>query len=321
MRILVAEDDAISRTLLERTLQRAGYTVISVENGAKAIAELVKQDAPRLALMDWLMPEMDGVEVCREIRRRKEHTYTYLILMSSRESKEDIVAGLESGADDYLTKPFDLDELKARLRTGHRILELEDHLVEARESMRFRATHDLLTSLWNRGVIVELMSHEIMRSRRERSCTAVMMCDIDHFKNVNDQYGHAIGDDVLREVARRLHNSVRSYDMVGRYGGEEFLVALSKCDPGSAVSRAENLRAKIAGRPIQTASKPVPVTISIGLALSTEFTECTVEEIMHQADMALYAAKAAGRNCVRVAKPGGIGKPVEEQPKETQVVP
>lgn len=320
MRILIAEDDAISRTLLERTLQRAGYAVISVENGAQAIAELVKQDAPRLALLDWIMPEMDGVEVCREIRRRKEYAYTYLILLSSKESKEDIVAGLESGADDYLTKPFDMDELKARLRTGHRILELEDHLVEARESMRFQATHDLLTSLWNRGVIVELMSHEIMRSRREHSCSAIMMCDIDHFKSVNDRYGHAIGDDVLREVARRLHNSVRSYDMVGRYGGEEFLVALNKCDPGSAVSRAENLRAMISGRPVQTAGNPVNVTISIGLALSTEFPECTVEEIMHQADMALYAAKAAGRNCVRVAQPLAIIKPAEEQRKDTQVL-
>jgi two-component system cell cycle response regulator len=320
MRILVAEDDAISRTLLERTLQRAGYAVISVENGAQAIAELIKPDAPRLALLDWIMPEMDGVEVCREIRRRKEQAYTYLILLSSKESKGDIVAGLESGADDYLTKPFNVDELKARLRTGHRILELEDHLVEARESMRFQATHDLLTSLWNRGVIVELMSHEIMRSRRERSCTAVMMCDIDHFKSVNDQFGHAVGDEVLREVARRLHNSVRSYDMVGRYGGEEFLVALNKCNPGSAVSRAENLREKIASRPIQTADKPVSVTISIGLALSSEFAQSTLEEIMHQADMALYAAKAAGRNCVRVAKPSGGGNPTEEQPTESQVL-
>jgi diguanylate cyclase (GGDEF)-like protein len=320
MRILIAEDDALSRTLLERTLQRAGYAVISVENGAQAIAELVKHDAPRLALLDWIMPEMDGVEVCREMRRRKEQAYTYLILLSSRESKGDIVAGLESGADDYLTKPFNIDELKARLRTGHRILELEDHLVEARESMRFQATHDLLTSLWNRGVIVELMTHEIMRSRRERSCTAVMMCDIDHFKAVNDQYGHAIGDDVLREVARRLHNSVRSYDMVGRYGGEEFLVALNKCNPGSAISRAENLREKIAGRPIQTANKPVSVTISIGVALSSEFAECTIEEIMHHADMALYAAKAAGRNCVRVASPSGIGTSAEDQPKDIQVL-
>jgi two-component system, cell cycle response regulator len=147
MRILIAEDDAISRTLLERTLQRAGNDVISVEDGGKALVELAKQDAPRLALLDWIMPEKDGVEVCREMRKRKEQAYTYLILLSSRESKQDIVAGLESGADDYLTKPFDVDELKARPRTGERILELEDRLVEARESMSFQATHDLLTSL------------------------------------------------------------------------------------------------------------------------------------------------------------------------------
>jgi len=320
VRILIAEDDAISRTLLERTLQRAGYDVIAVENGDQALVELVKQDAPRLALLDWIMPEKDGVEVCREVRKRKEQAYTYLILLSSRESKQDIVASLESGADDYLTKPFDVDELKARLRTGERILELEDRLVEARESMRFQATHDLLTSLWNRGVIVELVSREIMRSRRERSCTAVMMCDLDHFKSINDQYGHAVGDEVLREVARRLHLSVRSYDMVGRYGGEEFLVALNKCDAGSAVSRAENLRALIGGRPIQTAVKPVTVTISIGLALSHEFTDCPIDEIMRQADVALYAAKAAGRNCVRVAQPGIEFKGNAGQPKESPVL-
>jgi diguanylate cyclase (GGDEF)-like protein len=303
MKILVAEDDALSRTLLERTLQRAGYDVIAVADGAAALAELSRQDAPRLALLDWIMPEKDGVEVCREIRLRKEQAYTYLILLSSRESKQDIVVGLESGADDYLTKPFDMDELKARLRTGERILELEDRLVEARESMRFQATHDLLTSLWNRGVIMELVTRDVLRSRREGSCTAVMMCDIDHFKSFNDTYGHAAGDEVLREVARRLQNSVRSYDMVGRYGGEEFLVALNRCDPGSAVSRAENLRAVIGSRPFLAGNKRLTVNISVGLALSSEFGNCSVDEILHEADMALYAAKAAGRNCVRVAQP------------------
>ncbi len=320
MRILIAEDDAVSRALLERTLLRAGYEVIAVEDGAGALAELAKKDAPRLALLDWIMPEKDGVEVCREMRKRTEQPYAYLILLSSRESKQDIVAGLESGADDYLTKPFDAHELKARLRTGERILELEDRLVEARESMRFQATHDLLTSLWNRGVIVELVSREIIRSRREQTCTAVMMCDIDHFKGINDQYGHAIGDEVLREVARRLHLSVRSYDIVGRYGGEEFLVALNKCDPVSAVSRAENLRGLIGGRPIQTAIKPLTVTISVGLALSSEFTKCPVDEIMRQADMALYAAKAAGRNCVRVAQPALETKGCAEHPKDSPVL-
>lgn len=320
MKILIAEDDTISRTLLERTLQRAGYDVIAVENGAKALTELYRPDSPRLALLDWVMPEKDGLEVCSEVRRRKEQAYTYLILLSSRETKQDVVLGLESGADDYLTKPFDVDELKARLRTGERILQLEDRLVEARESMRFQATHDLLTSLWNRGVIVELITREVMRSRREQSCTAVMMCDIDHFKSVNDQHGHAAGDEVLREAARRLQNSVRSYDMVGRYGGEEFLVALNKCDPASAVSRAENLRTVIASRPFQVGGKRATITISVGLALSNEFTSCSVDEIMHQADMALYAAKAAGRNCVRLAAPAKIEASSEGQPKESPVL-
>jgi diguanylate cyclase (GGDEF)-like protein len=303
MKILVAEDDAVSRIMLERTLQRAGYEVTSVSNGVHALEELATQNPPRLALLDWIMPSKDGVEVCREVRGRRDRAYTYLILLSSKESKQEIVQGLESGADDYLTKPYDAEELKARLRAGERILELEDRLVEARESMRFQATHDLLTALWNRGVIMELLSREILRSRREKNCTVVMMCDIDHFKLVNDQHGHSAGDDVLREVARRLQNSVRSYDMVGRYGGEEFLVILNKCDASTASARAENLRAAISTKPIQAHSESLSLTISVGLALSTDFPNRDVDQIIHEADSALYAAKAAGRNCVRLAHP------------------
>ncbi len=194
------------------------------------------------------------------------------------------------------------------LRAGQRILELEVSLVEARESMRFQATHDLLTSLWNRGVIVELLVREIHRSRREKNCIAIMMCDIDHFKAVNDKFGHSAGDDVLREVSRRLQSSVRSYDMVGRYGGEEFLVVLNKCDPASAVARAENLRQAIFSQPIHLADTQLTLSISVGLALSSEFPHCDVEEVLHQADMALYAAKAAGRNCIRIAPPESADK-------------
>jgi diguanylate cyclase (GGDEF)-like protein len=320
MKILVAEDDLISRTLLQRMLRQAGYEVTAVEDGCRALAELTSEDPPRLALLDWIMPGKDGIEVCREVRRRKEHAYTYLILLSSRETKQDIVQGLESGADDYLTKPYDADELKARLRAGERILELEDRLVEARESMRFQATHDVLTSLWNRGVIVELMSREVVRSRREKSCSAVIMCDIDHFKAVNDQHGHAAGDDVLREVARRLQTSVRSYDMVGRYGGEEFLVVLSKCDPASAVARAENLRNTVAAKPIMLATKWQKVTISVGVAFSTDFPNRDADDILHAADMALYDAKESGRNCVRLAKPGMPAQQGEKAQAESPVL-
>jgi len=305
MRILIAEDDKVSRMMLEKTLHQAGYEVVAVEDGESALGELAKEDPPRLALLDWVMPGCDGLSVCRAIRQHSEQAYTYLILLSSKETKAEIVEGLQAGADDYLTKPFDIEELKARLRAGERILELEDRLVEARESMRFRATHDLLTNLWNRGVILELMDREISRSCRENSCTVVMMCDIDHFKQVNDQYGHAAGDDVLREVARRLQQSVRSYDMVGRYGGEEFLVALNRCDPRSAVARADNLRAVISGKPILARGKTLQVTVSIGLALSSDYRGCDIDGIIRNADSALYAAKAAGRNRVRIARPDG----------------
>ncbi len=317
MKILVAEDDRLSRMMLEKSLDKAGYEVISVNNGALALAALEADDPPRLALLDWVMPEKDGVEVCREVRAHRNRAYTYFILLSSKESKKEIVQGLEAGADDYLTKPYDEEELKARLRAGERILELEDHLVEARESMRFQATHDALTSLWNRGVIEELLGREIQRSRREKSCTVVMLCDVDHFKSVNDEFGHSTGDDVLRELARRLRNSVRSYDMVGRFGGEEFLVILNKCDPGSAPARAENIRLSVAKKPFPTRSKPLPVTISVGVALSTDFEGHSADDVLGKADNALYEAKGAGRNCVRVAHPAPTNSaPNEAPPRE-----
>jgi two-component system, cell cycle response regulator len=155
MKILIADDDPVSRRLLDKTLLRAGYDVIAVENGVAAAEELCRQDGPRLALLDWEMPELDRPAVCHEVRKKKDQGYVYMILLTSKGLKTDIVTGLGSGADDYLTKPFDSGELKARLRTGERILHLEGRLVEAREDMRFKATHDSLTSLFNRGVIVD----------------------------------------------------------------------------------------------------------------------------------------------------------------------
>lgn len=302
MKILIAEDDLLSRMMLEKSLERAGYEVIAVDDGLRALSALDTDNPPRLALLDWMMPEKDGVEVCREVRYCRERAYTYLILLSSKEAKQDIVQGLEAGADDYLTKPYDEEELKARLRAGERILELEDRLVEARENMRFQATHDPLTSLWNREVIAELLSREIDRSRREKSCTVVMLCDVDHFKQVNDHYGHSTGDDVLQEIAHRLQHSVRSYDMVGRFGGEEFLVILNKCDACSALTRAENIRQAINKRPFQTRSGPLEITISVGVALSTDFEQSSLDEMLAATDAAMYAAKGAGRNCVRAAQ-------------------
>src|SRR6202167_5667252 len=234
MKILIADDDDMSRRLLEKTLEGKGYEVIAVDNGRLALQQLSLPEGPRLALLDWMMPELDGPGVCQEVRKDQERPYIHIVLVTSKGSKQDVVAGLEAGADDYLTKPWHPAELTARLRVGQRILQLEDRLVEARETMRFKATHDSLTSLFNRGIIVDLLSRELLRTRREKGCTVVIMGDLDHFKAVNDRHGHLVGDEVLREIARRLLASVRSYDFVGRYGGEEFLLILNNCNSDHA---------------------------------------------------------------------------------------
>jgi two-component system cell cycle response regulator len=303
VKILIADDDRISRRLLEKTLEREGYEVISVDNGQLALQQLSLPDGPRLALLDWMMPELDGPGVCLEIRKQIERPYVHIVLVTSRGLKEDVVAGLEAGADDYLTKPWDSAELTARLRVGQRILQLEDRLVEARETMRFKATHDNLTSLFNRGVIVDLLARELSRTRREKGCTVVMLGDLDHFKIVNDSYGHVVGDEVLREIARRLLGSVRSYDFVGRYGGEEFLVVLNNCDSAHAIARAEEVRIGIANHQVQTMRGPLTITMSLGVLASRDWDLRLAEEILVETDVALYKAKADGRNCVRLAEP------------------
>jgi two-component system, cell cycle response regulator len=302
VKILIADDEVLSRRLLEKTLERAGYEVSVVENGRLAVEQLSQAGGPRLALLDWVMPELDGPGVCREVRKHQEQAYVYMVLLTSKESKEDIVAGLESGADDYLTKPFNVEELKARLRTGERILHLEGRLVEAREQMRFKATHDALTSIWNRGVIMDLLGRELSRSQRESGCTIVLLGDVDHFKSINDTHGHPVGDEVLQEIARRLLLSIRSYDFVGRYGGEEFLIVLNNCKPQFAEARAEEIRKAVGSRPIQTSNGSLQVTMSFGMLLSHDWGVRPVEELLHEVDAALYGAKAAGRNCVKLAK-------------------
>src|SRR5450631_3632229 len=303
MRILIADDEPVSRRMLERILERAGYEVLSVGDDRVAAEQICLEDGPRLALLDWMMPGLDGPCVCREVRRRRTHPYVHIILLTSKAAKADIVEGLESGADDYLVKPFDPEELKARLRTGLRILQLEDSLVEAREGMRFKATHDDLTALLNRGAILDLLSRELSRTLRENGCTVVMLVDLDHFKQVNDTYGHLVGDEVLREVARRLLGSVRSYDFVGRYGGEEFLVVLNNCEAERAMERAEELRQAIAQSPVRTASGPIRITMSAGVFASKQWGAGTPEDVVREVDTALYRAKFNGRNCCWLAAP------------------
>jgi two-component system cell cycle response regulator len=304
VKIIVADDDAISRRMMTRLLESSGYDVVTANNGRDAAEMLASPGGPRLALIDWIMPELDGLGVCRSVRDRQEDSYVYVILLTSKQARDDIVAGLEAGADDYLTKPCNPEELRARLRTGSRILALEDKLVEAREEMRFKATHDALTSLWNRASILEALERELARSRREQGIVSILICDLDHFKLINDVHGHLVGDEVLQQAASRLLSSVRTYDQVGRYGGEEFLVLLTGCDPSQTHSRAEHIRLAIGSLPFETNGGPLSITVSVGTLTSNEWTtDLTANQLLHQADLALYRAKEFGRNCVKSARP------------------
>jgi two-component system, cell cycle response regulator len=300
MKILIAEDDPVTRLMMQRTLQRFGYEVSLAENGRQAAEILSEKDGPRLALVDWMMPVLDGPQLCRQVREQQsDGSYVYIVLLTSRDASDDIVEGLEAGADDYITKPFQPAELKARLRTGLRILSLEETLVKAREEMRFGATHDALTTLWNRGAILSLVRSELMRSTREKNSCSLLLCDVDHFKQINDNYGHLVGDLVLKEVARRLTASVRGYDGVGRYGGEEFLVVLGNCGHGCIEGRAEAIRAAIGDTPFDIDGRQLSVTISVGGFVCNRCNaEMSSESLLAQADAGLYRAKTEGRNRV-----------------------
>jgi len=318
MKILVADDDVVSRRMMEKMLERNGYEVVTAEDGRQAAEILAGNDGPRLALIDWMMPELDGPGVCRSVRNRHDSRYTYITLLTAKQASEDIVVGLEAGADDYLIKPCNPEELKARLRTGVRILDLEDKLVEAREDMRFKATHDALTCLRNRGTVMADFERELARARREHGVVSILICDIDHFKQVNDTYGHQVGDEVLKQVSSRLLSAVRAYDSVGRYGGEEFLLILSGCEALLAQRRAEDIRAATADHLFDTSAGPLSRSISVGVLTSTDWDSgLSAAQLIKEADQALYRAKANGRNCVMVARPllsgllfaGGLAPP------------
>jgi two-component system, cell cycle response regulator len=298
VRILIADDDPVPTRLLEATLTRLGHEVLVTDNGTDALAALVQPNAPRMAILDWMMPGLDGLAVCRAVREQISH-YVYVLLLTSRSGREDVAAGLGAEADDFLTKPFDVNELQARVRSGERVLQLQEKLLAAQEALRHEATHDHLTQIWNRGRILDHLGQELARARTGRTRLTTAVADLDHFKHINDTYGHGAGDRVLRDAAIRLQSVLRKGDSVGRYGGEEFLLVLPSCDRVGAFAIAERARLAFERPFALNAQSTIQVTLSLGFA-STHPGGGDGALLIQAADRALYQAKALGRNRVEV---------------------
>ncbi|HET7186399.1 MAG TPA: diguanylate cyclase, partial [Terriglobales bacterium] len=292
----MAEDDPVYRHLLQSWLQGWDYKVTLAEDGAAAWSELQADHHPRLVLLDWMMPGLDGVEICRRVRALQREAYSYIIVVTSKAAKQDAIDALDAGADDYLIKPLEANELRARMQVGTRILRLQDELLRSREQLRFRATHDALTGIWNRRHILQLLQEEMVRGARMGMCVGALMLDLDRFKVINDTHGHQVGDAVLAEVAGRVVHAVRCYDKVGRYGGEEFLVVLPDCSGDMLGCIAERIRARVAAKPILNEGVEIRVSVSIGGAVANPDQPSDPALLIRNADRALYLAKEAGRN-------------------------
>ena len=301
MRGLVADDDNINRRILERFLGKWGYEVEAAKNGDEAWKMLQAKDPPRLAILDWMMPGLDGAQICQEVRRRGGSDYTYILLVTAKFQKQDVLQGLEAGADDYLTKPFEANELRARLRTGRRILELQGELLRSRDRLQHEASHDAMTGVWNHAAILEILQAELARSQREKLSVGVLLLDLDHFKNVNDSYGHLVGDVVLREVVRRLRSRLRAYDSIGRYGGEEFLIVLPSSRQENVLNQAERLRRAISGDLMEIPDTRIAVSISVGVSSCSGEGPQEMETVLKATDAAMYRAKEKGRDRVEAA--------------------
>jgi diguanylate cyclase (GGDEF)-like protein len=295
--ILLVEDSRIDAHQISSYLDEWGFEFRAVRDGTEAWNLLQEADAPQLILLDWMLPGIDGIELCRRIRALSSGgTYFYTVMLTAKDKKQDLLTAMAAGADDYLAKPVDPSELKARVLVGRRILELQ-------RSLRFAATHDFLTRLLNRAEILAGLKRELARSERTGQPVALIMGDLDHFKQINDSHGHPAGDEVLKDVALRLRSELRPYDLAGRYGGEEFLLILPSCDLAAASRRAEQLRLSVCRDPIHTQFESLSVTLSMGVAVSGAEAEFSVEELLQQADHALYRAKQKGRNRLETCSP------------------
>ncbi len=305
MRILIADDDPISRAVLEASLRQMGHDVTAAADGQTAW-EILEREGIRLVIADWMMPGKTGLELLEAIRSRGERTYVYVILLTARGEKKDIVGGLAAGADDYVIKPFERGELMFRIRAGERIIRLEEEL-EARNEMLHRlALTDGLTELANRRALDDTLRHLHEQARRYHRALGVAMIDIDHFKRFNDALGHEAGDKVLQQVAGLLAGAVRGADQVFRYGGEEFAGVFPETNLAGTLVVGERLRKSVEGAAIAHPANPPSdvVTVSVGVASLPPGSTLPPEALLREADQALYRAKVEGRNRTTAAEEG-----------------
>jgi len=299
VKLLVADDSNVSRAMLSAITKNWGYDIILAEGGEQAWQIMQEDDAPQLLLLDWEMPKMNGVEVCQRVIEENPENPPYIVLLTSRSRSEDIVEGLSKGANDYLSKPFDTAELQVRLQVGKRMVEMQDKLNETLEELKELASHDSLTGLLNRRAIMDSLPKEIKRMERQEQVLCIGMCDIDHFKKINDTYGHLVGDEVLKEVTKRMTDALRDYDLLGRYGGEEFLVITPVDSITSGVLVYQRICNAVSVLPIKVNDVSIPVTISCGVTSYLMNSDAqNITNLLSRADEALYQAKDNGRNQV-----------------------
>ena len=307
MRVLLADDDAIYRRTLQQALERWGCEVILASNGNEAWGILQSTDPPQIAILDWMMPGIEGINICRWIREQVTSAYVYIILITARSNTEDVIEGLDAQADDYLIKPFDLRELRARLQSGRRIINMQASQALMHRELSYRATHDFLTGIWNRQGVIDILERELESARKSKKPLCLAIADIDDFKSINDTYGHIAGDAALTETVRRMQSALRHCDNIGRYGGEEFIVVMPGIGLDAAVKIAERLLVQVAARPYEVLRNQGFVTLSIGIASDPRAGDTGL--LLRSADEALYRAKTGGRNRIEIAS----GSPVKER--------
>jgi two-component system cell cycle response regulator len=305
IKMLIADDSAVSRKLVEYALSDRRYVLIFATNGQEAV-QRVEEHNPELVVVDWLMPDLTGPEICQHIRARPDAPYAYIIVLTAKSEKHSLVAGLGAGADDYLTKPFDADELVARVGVGLRTIQLHREVAAKNVLLQELALTDALTGLPNRRAIEDWASRQLSSAVRHRFSFHVVMADLDHFKSVNDTYGHDAGDVVLKRFAEIVRSNCRSSDICGRMGGEEFLLSFTHVSDENAVRLAERVRAQFEAAEFRFRRHTVAFTASFGLAGLKEMKYTDFKSLLSQADAALYSAKRLGRNRVGIAAAMGM---------------